>query len=404
MKESNLPLKGVKCVCVIMFQQVPVAFSMMADLGAEVIKIEPPGTGERGRMLLLNPGDKFSPYFETNNRGFKDLTLDLKQEKGLEILYKLVKDADIFAENFRPGVAKRNHFTYEDIQKINPGIIYLSSSAYGPDGPNALLPGTDGVAQAAGGIASAYGEKDSHMMTGQVPVADETSALVNFGALLVGLYNKKMTGKGQKIETSLLGSMIRLMGYSMTRVANSKKDIPRGRIRIAGGTDPYFTASFNDKNGKPFTIQIVGEDSWIKGMEVAGFSKKLAEVGCAKLGEVADSAEKAGIFLKTMDEILATDTRENWLKKLRACGIVCAPLNTLLEASTDPDVVANNYVIEVDHPKVGKIIEVGFPWKFSGFTPKAGIAPELGENNHEILHGLGYSEADIEQLKKGAVI
>jgi len=107
-----------------------------------------------------------------------------------------------------------------------------------------------------------------------------------------------MTGKGQKIETSLLGSMIRLMGYSMTRVANSKKDIPRGRIRIAGGTDPYFTASFNDKNGKPFTIQIVGEDSWIKGMEVAGFSKRLAEVGCAKLGEVADSAEKAGIFLK----------------------------------------------------------------------------------------------------------
>ena len=142
MAESHLPLKGVKCVCVIMFQQVPVAFSMMADLGAEVIKIEPPGTGERGRKVLLFPGLPLSPYFETNNRGFKGLTLDIQKKKGLEILYKLVKDADIFAENFRPGVAERHHFAYEDLEKINPGIIYLASSAYGPDGPNAMLPGS----------------------------------------------------------------------------------------------------------------------------------------------------------------------------------------------------------------------------------------------------------------------
>ena len=114
---------------------------------------------------MLFPGLPLSPYFETNNRGFKCLTLDIQKKKGLEILYKLVKDADIFAENFRPGVAERHHFAYEDLEKINPGIIYLSSSAYGPDGPNAMLPGTDGVAQAAGGIASLFGEKGSRMMT-----------------------------------------------------------------------------------------------------------------------------------------------------------------------------------------------------------------------------------------------
>ena len=135
----------------------------------------------------------------------KVLTLDLKQNKGLEILYKLVKDADIFAENFRPGVAKRNHFTYEDLVKINPGIIYLASSAYGPDGPNASLPGTDGIAQAAGGIASAYGEKGAQMMTGQVPVADENSAMVNFGALMVGLYHKKIDRRGSKNRDFAVG-------------------------------------------------------------------------------------------------------------------------------------------------------------------------------------------------------
>ena len=106
MVKSHLPLEGVKCVCLIMFQQVPVAFSMMADFGAEVIKIEPPGTGERGRGMQMYPGFKVNPYFETNNRGFKCLTLDIKKKKGTEILYKLVKDADIFAQNFRPGVAE----------------------------------------------------------------------------------------------------------------------------------------------------------------------------------------------------------------------------------------------------------------------------------------------------------
>ena len=119
---------------------------------------------------------------------------------------------------------------------------------------------------------------------------------------------------------------------------------------------------------------------------------------------MAESEEKTQLFLETMDKLFATDTREHWVKALRDVGIVCAPINTVLEASKDPDVIANKYVIEVDHPKAGKIKEVGFPWKFSSFTPKAGIAPELGEHNQEILHGLGYSDADIAELKKEEVI
>ena len=404
MAESHLPLEGVKCVCIIMFQQVPVAFSMMADLGAEVIKIEPPGTGERGRKLLLLPGLPLSPYFETNNRGFKCLTLDIKKKKGTEILYKLVKDADIFAENFRPGVAERHHFAYEDLQKINPGIIYLSSSAYGPHGPKAMLPGTDGIAQGAGGIASIFGEKGSRMTLGQHAVADETGALVNFGAVMVGLYHKKMTGEGQKIVTSLLGSQIRLMGLSMTRVLFTNEELPRSRARVFGGGEPMFSGSFNDKNGRGFAFQIVGEEAWRKGMVAAGFSKRLSEAGFDKLGEVAESEEKTQLFLETMDKFFATDTREHLLEILRGCGIICGPINTILEASRDPDVIANKYIIEVDHPRVGKIKEVGFPWEFSRFTPKAGIAPELGEHNRVILHGLGYSDADIEDLKKEGVI
>jgi len=404
MSEPHRPLEGVKCICIIMFQQAPVAFSMMADLGAEVIKIERPGTGELGRGFGLTPDFPLSFYFETNNRGFKCITLNFQCEKGKEILYKLVKDADIFAQNFRPGVAERRGFAYEDLIKVNPSIVYLSMSSYGPDGPLAKLPGTDGAAQAAGGLASLFGEEGSRMMTGQAAIADETAALINFQAAMVGLYHKKMTGEGQKIETSLLGSVIRLMGSSMTSTLMTGQEMRRGQARVSGGAVPSITANFSDKDGKPFMIQVFGEDRWQKGMAAAGFDKMLADIGCAKLRDIADSEEKTKVFFDTMDKLFATDTREHWLKMLRGVDIVSAPINTLLEASLDPDVIANKYVIEVDHPRVGKVKEVGFPWKFHKTPAKAGIAPELGEHNNEVYKGLGYSDADIEQFKKEGVI
>jgi crotonobetainyl-CoA:carnitine CoA-transferase CaiB-like acyl-CoA transferase len=397
------PLEGVKCVGIIMFQQVPVAFSMLADLGAEVIKIEPP-EGELGRQLGVTPKFPLSPYFETNNRGLKCITLDLKKEKAREILYKLVKDADVFAQNFRPGVAQRLGCSYDDLVKVNPAIVYLSASSYGPDGPNATLPGTDGIAQAMGGICSAYGEEGTRLSTGQVAVADETAAFHVFQAVMVGLYHKLRTGEGQLIETSLLGSQIRLMGFSMTRVLLTGEQMPRSRIRMFVGQAPNMTASFNDKNGKPFMIQVVGEERWRKGLEATGFAKVLDEAGCSRLMDIASSEENKKTFLGTMDRLFATDTRETWLEKLRQADVISAPINTLAEAAADLDVIANNYIIEVDHPRVGKMKEVGFPWKFSKTPAKAGIAPELGEHNHEVLMRLGYSEADIKQLKGEGVI
>ncbi len=404
MAEARRPLEGVKCVCITMFQQGPVAFAHMADLGAEVIKIERPGTGEQGRGIGMSLDFPLSYYFEQNNRGVKGITLNIKHEKSKEILYKLVKDADVFAQNFRPGVAERNGFSYEDLIKVNPSIVYISMTAYGPDGPLASLPGTDGVAQATGGICSTYGEEGSRMMTGQVAMADETAAMTNFAGVMVGLYHAKMTGEGQKIETSLLGGQVRLMGYTLTDYLFNGEAPRRGQARILGGATPSITASFNDKNGKPFMIQVIGQERWQKGMAAAGFDKALADIGCAKLGDVAESKEKAKVFLDTMDKLFATKTREEWLKILRGADVVSAPINTLPEVAVDPDVIANNYIIEVDHPKVGKVKEVGYPWKFSKTPAKAGIAPELGEHTNEVLKGLGYSDADIAELRKEGVI
>lgn len=404
MAEVRGPLEGVKAVACTMFQAGPVAFAHMADLGAEVIKIEQPGTGELGRALMRFPNFPVSPYFETNNRGVKSLTLNLRQPKAREVLYKLVKDADIFGQNFRPGAAERNGFGYEDIRKVNPRIVYLAISSYGAEGPNASLPGTDGAAQAAGGIASVFAQPGVPMRTGQASVADETAGMTAFAAAMVGLYCTRMTGVGQRIDLSLLGSQVRLMGFTMTRTLMTGEVPGGGATRIVPGAAPNFNASFVDKDGKPFMFQVVGEEAWARGMKAAGFDKMLADIGCSKLGEVATSKEKQQVFLETLTKMFATDTRDKWVKLLRDADIVCAPINNLKEVSVDPDVVANKYVTEVQHPKHGTLKVVGSPWKFSETPVRIGYAPELGEHNVPILKSLGYSDAGIEQMKKDGVI
>jgi crotonobetainyl-CoA:carnitine CoA-transferase CaiB-like acyl-CoA transferase len=172
-----------------------------------------------------------------------------------------------------------------------------------------------------------------------------------------------------------------------------------GATRIVPGAVPIFNANFNDKDGKPFMFQVVGEDAWAKGMTAAGLMPKLKEIGAEKLGDVATSREKQVLFLDTMNKLFASDTRDKWVKAMREADIICAPINTLQDAAVDPDVVLNNYIVEVQHPKYGKIKEVGSPWEFSETPVKIGVAPELGEHNEEILKGLGYTDAQIADLK-----
>ncbi|MFH1639105.1 MAG: CoA transferase [Chloroflexota bacterium] len=404
MAEPRGPLNGVRAIACSTAQAGTVPYVLMADLGAEVIKIEMPGVGDPSRRSNVMAGFP-SIYFETNNRGVKSLTLDLKAAEGKEILYKLVKNADIFGQNFRPGAAEKNGFGYEDIRKANPRIVYVSVSGYGPDGPHSKLPGTDSMAQALGGIAEAYSTPGQLLKTGIVSVADETCAILTFGAIMAGLYCARMTGVGQKIDSSLLGGQIRLMGWTLTTAMWTGKNPITGQARITGSaTRPGISASFNDKNCRPFVFQMSG-GNWKKAMVALGFYKTLEERGFGDLGVAVTSEEKRGAMLTTLGELFATDTRDKWVEILRCADIVSAPINTLLEASNDPDVLANNYVTEVDYPKYGKRLKVhGSPWQFSETPVKIGIAPELGEHNVPILQSLGYNETQIQELKVKNVI
>src|SRR6202030_782643 len=186
MTEPHGPLHGVRVVACSTAQAGTVSYMLMADLGAEVIKIEVPEIGDNSRGSTVLPGMP-STYFETNNRGVKSVTLNLKTEQGREILHKLVAGADVFGQNFRPGAAEKNGFGYEELRKANPRLVYVSVSGYGPNGPHAALPGTASMAQALGGIAEAYSTPGQPLRTGIVSVADETCAILAFGGALAAL-------------------------------------------------------------------------------------------------------------------------------------------------------------------------------------------------------------------------
>ena len=226
------PLAGVRAVTCSTAQAGSVPYALMADLGAEVIKIEVPGKGDKSRTSGAVPGHP-SSFFETNNRGVKSLTLNLKSEEGREILHKLVKDTDIFGQNFRPGAAERNGFGYEELKKINPRLVYVSVSGYGARGPHANLRGVDAAGQALGGIAEAFSAPGQVMRTGIASVADESCAILTFGGLLAALYCAKTTGVGQKVETSLVGSTVRLMGWTLTTTMWRDSDPVTG-ARVTG--------------------------------------------------------------------------------------------------------------------------------------------------------------------------
>jgi len=405
MSEPHGPVQGVKVVACSTAQAGTVPYMLMADLGAEVVKIEVPGVGDNSRGSTVLPGMP-STYFETNNRGVKSVTLNLKEAEGRDILKQLVVKADIFGQNFRPGAAEKNGFGYEELKAVNPKLVYMSISGYGPKGPHADLPGTDSMAQALGGIAQAYSAPGQPLRTGIVSVADETCAILAFGGALAALTHARATGIGQKVDCSLLGGQIRLMGWTLTTAMWRDRGPVTGQARITGTPErPGISASFNDRDGKPLVFQLNGNRPWRNAMTALGFYETLENASFGDLGVIINSDEKRQALLRLLDELFATGPRDDWVERLRGADIVSAPINTLLEGSNDPDVLANGYVTEIDYPKHGKRLKVhGSPWHFSETPAQIGIAPELGQHNDEVLADLGYSATEIADLRERRII
>lgn len=390
---SKGPLEGVKIIDFTQMMAGPWATQMLADLGAEVIKIERPFSGEWERGLAsmgeLLAGD--SPFFHAMNRNKKSLTLDLKHPKAKEIIYKLIEDADVVAENFRPGVLDRLGYGYDQLSAINPGIIYLSSSGYGNSGPYVDRPGQDLLLQGMSGMLMHTGRGGDLPTPAGTSLVDEGTAMMNAMSILAALYYKQRTGQGQKIEVSMLNTAVSMQCQEAVAYLNLGQNFERSKAGVGGA---WLSAPFGVYPTKDGYITIAMAD-------VPTLGKIF------NLQEFQDYTQPMDAFyyrdnIKTAIEKITQDkTSAEWMEILGEYDIWCGPVNSFKDVFDDPQVKYNEMVVDMDHPKAGQVKLIRFPATFSK-TPAVynHAAPLVGEHNNEVLKSLGYSEDEIRLLEE----
>jgi CoA:oxalate CoA-transferase len=391
----GLPLEGIRVVDFTQYQQGTMCTEMLSDWGADVIKVEPRLIGEPGRG-----GNPWGPmgvpvYFEAYNRNKKSITVDLKKEKGKEIVYRLVKTADIFAQNFRPGVAERLGFGYKALSDINPRIIYLSGSGFGLKGPMWDRPGFDSVGQAMGGIMSITGPPGSPDQTIGAGIGDQTGGfLLSWGALLA-LIDRGRTGQGQEVDVSLIGSVVALQGATLLANPLTGHVPKKSKGRI---TTTIFACSFMAADGKSFIIQTVGGEKRDKVFTIAGLDKD------PRFDTKEKRKQNQEEMIDAFQAVFSSKPREEWLKILVEADVVCAPVYNHAEVSADPQVIANEYIVDINHPTEGPIRVLGNPIHLGKHKARIGVAPLLGQHTDEVLKEAGYSGDEITRLKEEEVV
>jgi len=406
-----MPLEGFRVIDWTIWQQGPVCSAMLGDLGADVIKIEHPVQGDAYRGMGTMYGDAMNfaegrhAGFEAVNRSQRSMTLDLKHDKGRQILYKLVEQADAFITNYTDEIAEKLQADYDSLSKVNPRLVYAASSSYGPSGAWAGRRGFDQTAQAYSGLMQAMGERSMREPVQAVGgIMDQMGATILATGILAALLSRERTGRGQKINTSLLGSALHLQAIGVT-VAS---------LRGKGWTQHSRTRTKN-----PLTNHYkCGDDKWILFSEIQAdrfwpeFCRALgldALVDDPKfataMGGRRDNAEE---LIDILDRTLAAKPRDEWIQHFDSlhAPFSYAPVNDYNDVVDDAQVLANDYVIEFDHPAAGPVKLAGYPIRFSD-TPAhiAREAPEFGQHTEEVLQELaGLSWEEIGALRAEGVI
>ncbi len=392
-------LEGVRVVDLTRILAGPYATMMLGDMGAEVIKIERPGVGDDTRLW----GPPFvkgeSTYFMSINRNKKSVTLNLKHPDGKSVLAELIEKSDVVAENFRPGTAEKLGFGYEDVRRINPRAVYVSVSGFGHTGPLRDRAGYDVVLQGEGGVMSLTGAPDGPPTKVGVPIADIVAGMVTAYGVVTALYAREHTGSGQKVDIGMLDCQVALLMYQAGIYFATGESPPRTGNAHASIV-PYGTFPCADGY---INVAVGNEPLWVRFCGVIG-RPELAHDPDYETN--AKRVENYEVLKPILDEVLAADTREAWLDKLRAEGIPCGPINDLAQVLTHPQTLAREMVVEVDHRVAGKTPLTGSPVKLSQ-TP-GGVRlppPVLGEHTEEVLCDvLGRTKDEVARLRKAGVV
>ena len=403
----TLPLEGIRVIDWTIWQQGPVASTMLGDLGAEVIKLEEREGGDPGRGILSMSGidlsDRPNFYFEANNRNKKSLTLDLKQPEGREIIHELVESSDVFVQNFRKGVAARLGLDYESLRKRNPQLIYASATGYGPEGPDSGEPSFDHLALARSGVMMAVGEPGMPPLAISGGIADQMGAIMLAYGVLAALLARERSGVGQKVDSSHLGSMMMLQGLSLASRLMNGAAFPRMSRHRA--FNPLWN-HYRCKDDRWIALAMLQSDRYW-----ADFARALDHPEWIEDERFSDLRARAGnaeTVVGELDAVFATRTREEWLSVLKDSegDFIYTVVNSLDEIPDDPQVRANNYIVDFEHPQHGTVQVIGMPVLLSETPGQVRMpAPEFGQHTEEILHDvLGYDWERIGDLRRREIL
>lgn len=394
------PLAGIRVLDLTQVLFGPYATMLLADMGADVIKIERPGVGDiaRGNGPVVRG---VSTYFLSLNRGKKSVTINLATPEGVALFLKLVEHADILVENFTPGTMAKLGLGYETVRRHNPAIIYAAGSGFGQYGPYARKPAFDVIVQAMGGVMSITGEEGGPPVRPGVSYGDIAAGLFLAVAVLAALQERHQSGRGQLVDISMLDCQVAVQENAFVRYLNTG-EIPRP----LGTRHPVMT---------PFQV-FPTRDGYLA-VALRGGIKDQWPLFCAAIDrvDIIDDPRFVDGWQRTqhyadLEPILTaamkTRTTGQWVAELEAAGIPCGPVNDIAQVAADPQVAARDMLIEVAHPEAGKFGVVNTPFKFSRTPHQATQAsPELGEHTREVLGSLlGMGGEELDRLKDAGII
>ena len=389
---AGMALDGVRVLDFTQMMMGPWATQFLGDMGADVIKIERPGTGEweRGLRAMGELVAGQSPFFLAMNRNKKSVTLNLKDPRARDIVLKLAETCQLVTENFRPGVMDRLGMGYEHLRAVNPSIVYVAGTGFGPGGPYVNRPGQELLIQSMSGLAAYGGRRNDPPTPAGSSIVDASTALLLAFSAMVGLFHRERTGQGQRIDVSLFGTAIALQCQELTAFMNMRRRWERSEAGIAGA---WLSA--------PFGIYRTADGHMALAMGSLGALAELLEL--PQLSEY-DTPERAWLdrdeAYRTVAGRLKDRPTGDWLELLGKRDVWCAAVQTFDELVTDPQVVEAELLATVAYPAAGDVRVVGVPMRFSETPGTIRLGPPtVGQHTDEVLASVGYSPEEIGILR-----